>query len=399
MKKRSVLTLGFLNVLTALGLGRFIYSLCVPYLNGVVHLTFTQIGLTGSALVLGYLFFSYIGGVSTYHFGERTVIISSLVILATSFLMFYRLRTFPLLTVSAFLMGSAAASLYVNVFQMVHRHFDVETFGKHIGLILSGAGCGILVLSLFASFLLKYETRFDVFSIWIVAASIALVLIAANGILQSGGSGRRSVDSATRSIGYARHWKELFVDRELRNLTIAYCFYGFAYSTYLTYVVAHEAENGGESTALMLWALFGASSIVSSIFWGRRADGDTTGGLLFYNYGFALLGIFLPAIFSSTGMNFASSIIFGLSFFGYLTIFGRIVVRKTGALSSVYMGKITLIHAAGQIVGVSAGGRLRDLTGSFAPVFALSFAVGVLSLWFYFRYTRVARRSTRIGTE
>ena len=210
MKKRSVLTLGFLNVLTALGLGRFAYSLCVPYLNEVIQLTFTQIGLIGSALVFGYLFFSYIGGVSTYRFGERTVIISSLVVLEASFLMFYRLRTFPMLTVSAFLMGSAAAALYVNVFQMVHRHFDEKDFGRHIGLILAGAGCGILVLSLFASFLLEYETRFDVFSIWIVAAGIALVLMAANGILQSGGSGRRSVDSMNRSAGYAKHWKELF---------------------------------------------------------------------------------------------------------------------------------------------------------------------------------------------
>ena len=384
--------LGFLNVLTALGLGRFLYSLFVPYLNRVEHLSFTQIGLIGGSLVLGYLVFSYIGGVSAHHFGERKVIISSLVILAASFLMFYRLRTFPVLTVSAFLMGSAAASLYVSVFQMVHRHFDEESFGKHIGLILSGAGCGIFVLSLLASSLLKHETTFDVFSIWIVAAGTALVVIAANAILLSSDPGRRSldpVDPDSKSLGYARHWKELFVDPELRNLTIAYCFFGFTYSTYLTYIVAHEAGIGGESEALILWALFGASSIVSSNFWGRRADRDRSGGLLFYNYGFALLGILLPAIFASTGINFASSIIFGLSFFGYLTIFGRIVVKKTGALSSVYMGKITLIHATGQIIGVSAGGGLRDLTGSFVPVFALSFAVALLSLWFYFRYTRI----------
>jgi len=277
------------------------------------------------------------------------------------------------------------------VFQMVHRHFDEETFGTRIGLILSGAGCGIVVLSLLASILLRHGTSFDVFSIWIVAAGTALLLIAPNGILLSGDPRRRALpdDSTSKPFGYARHWKELFVDLELRNLTIAHCFFGFAYSSYLTYIVAHETEIGGESEALILWALFGASSIIGSNFWGRLADRDRTGVLLFFNYGFILVAILLPIILESTRINFASSIIFGLNFFGYLTIFGRIVVRKTGALSSVYMGKITLIHAAGQIVGVSAGGGLRDLTGSFVPVFVLSFAVALVSFWFYFRYSRI----------
>lgn len=393
MKRRSVAALGFFNILAALGLGRFLYTLFVPYLNRVEHLSFTQIGLVGSALVLGYLLFSYVGGVSAHRYGEKKVIISSLVLLAISFLMFYLFRIFPLLAVSAFLMGSGAASIYVSVFQMVHRHFDEETFGTHIGLILSGAGCGIALLSLLASVLLRRGTSFDVFSTWIVAAGTALLLIAPNAILLSGSPRRRALpaDSNSKPFGYARHWKELFVDLELRNLTFAHCFFGFAYATYLTYIVAHETEIGGESDALIMWALFGASSVVSSNFWGRLADRARTGRLLFVNYGFILVAILLPIILESTPINFASSIIFGLSFFGYLTIFGRIVVRKTGALSSVYMGKITLIHAAGQIVGVSAGGGLRDLTGSFIPVFAISFAGALLSFWFYFRYSRIDR--------
>lgn len=46
MKKQSVLMLGFLKCIHRAGLGRFLYSLFVPYLNRVVHLPFTQIGLS-----------------------------------------------------------------------------------------------------------------------------------------------------------------------------------------------------------------------------------------------------------------------------------------------------------------------------------------------------------------
>lgn len=89
--------------------------------------------------------------------------------------------------------------------------------------------------------------------------------------------------------------------------------------------------------------------MISSDFWGRRADGAATRGLLFYNHGLALVGIPLPTIVAST-------IISILCFIGYLTIFGRIVVRKT----VVYLGKITMVHAVGQIVRILAGGRLPD---------------------------------------
>jgi predicted MFS family arabinose efflux permease len=78
-----------------------------------------------------------------------------------------------------------------------------------------------------------------------------------------------------------------------------------------------------------------------------------------------------------------SATLFGLCFFGYVTVFGGMVVRWTRELSSVYMGKITLVHAVGQVVGVYAGGVLRDATGSFRVPFLLSLLVAALSLVFF----------------
>lgn len=386
-KQRQIVTLGFFNIFIALGLGRFLYALIVPHLHNVYRLSYTQIGAIGSFIILGYLFFSYIGGVAAHRIGEKKVIVTSLVVITLTFITFYSAKNIVLLCLASFFMGSAAASIYMSIFPVVHEYFDENEYGKKMGLILSGAGCGVFALSALALLLSRPSELFNIFQVWIACAALACAMIAANAILL------RPVHAAVRGNSsdqgfnrYTKIWKIVFSDAELRNISVAYIFYGISYAGYLNYIVAYGRELGGDTASIFVWLIFGFASAFSSYLWGRWVDRRQTKHVLYCNYALASTAILLSILLKSVISIFASSFLFGLCFFGYLTIVGRIVVRMTGELSSVYMGKITLLHAVGQVVGAFLGGLLRDLTSTFSFVFLLSLAAQVLSACFFYRY-------------
>ena len=134
---------------------------------------------------------------------------------------------------------------------------------------------------------------------------------------------------------------------------------------------------------MAVWGLFGVTSAFSSALWGAWFDRSRTGAILYYNYALIALALLLPVVAPSVLVAGISAALFGLCFFGYLTVFGGIVMRRTRELSSVYMGKITLVHAAGQVAGVYVGGVLRDATASFRMPFLLALLVTAGSLVFF----------------
>lgn len=388
-RKTFIIVLGFFNIFTALGIGRFLFSLVVPYLHSVYLFSFTRIGTIGGAIILGYLIFSRLGGLAAHKYGEKKVNIISLIFLAGSFFSFYFEKNFTTLSVSAFIMGSASASLYMSLFQMVHSRFHKNELGNKVGLILAGAGCGIAILSTIALYISRTNIKIDIFSIWLISAFIALLLIPANALIKStekqAGLPHRN-QPLKEEIHYLQIRRKIFSDGELRNLTLAYGFFGFSYAAYINYLVAFSAESGGETVSLTVWILFGISSMVSSYIWGKWVDRKGGYRILYFNYLFISIAILLPILFSSRGNIYLSALLFGLCFFGYITVFSRIIVLKTKTLSSVFMGRITLIHAAGQVAGVFLGGYIRDTFGSFRPVFFTSLLVLGLSVFFFSRY-------------
>ena len=387
-KQRLIIILGFFNIFIALGLGRFLYALIVPYLHTVYLFSYTQIGSIGSFILLGYLVFSYLGGMAAHKFGEKRVIVTSLCVISISFIIFYAAKDFILLCLSGFFMGSAAASIYVSIFPIVHEYFDEETYGKRLGFILSGAGCGIFMISLLALFLSRSSSEsFNIFQVWIACTALACIMMLVNALLLRPSPSTAQESSAGLGFNrYAGIWIKILVESDLRNITIAYFFYGIFYSSYLNYIVAYATEIGEETSSILVWMIFGLSSVLSCYFWGKWVDRRETKTVLSYNYGLTSLAILFPLVLKSIVSPFISSLLFGFCFFGYLTIVGGIMVKLTKELSSVYIGKLTLLHAIGQVIGAFFGGLLRDLMGSFFYVFLFSLIALVVSVWFFYRY-------------
>jgi len=384
---KKILLIGFLNILIALGFGRFLFPLAVSFFNNFYRFSFTQIGTLASLILLGYLVFSYIGGLALYKFGYRILIITALEVLAIAFFLYFTVSNFYLLCFSSFLMGCCSAAIYISIFPISFDSFPTKAYGKNMGFMLSGAGLGILAISVFSEFVLQNKST--AFYIWGLAALLTLLISLLNFFFLPNSKPRfASNRNANKVQQITAQWGKLFTVPLLRNITLAYFFYGFAYASYLNYVLAYATDINYAYSVNLIWICFGSCSIISAILWGLLADNNNKKlkFVLFGNYVLTGIAIILPLVIPKLLYLYFSVSLFGLCFFGYITIVGGIVVKATQELSSVYMGKITLIHTIAQILSVFTGGVLRDYTGNFKLVFIFSFTSLLVSIFFFILY-------------
>lgn len=381
---RRILLVGFVNILIALGFGRFLFPLTVSFLNNFYKFTFTQIGTLASLILLGYLLFSYIGGLASYNFGYRTLIITALVVLAVAFFLYYAVSNFYILCFSSFLMGCSSAAIYISIFPISFDSFPTKSYGKNMGFMLSGAGLGILIISVFSELVLQNKSF--TFYIWGLAALFTLLIIPLNFFFLPNSKSRFASNRKANKVQHITdQWTKLFTVPSLRNITLAYFFYGFAYAAYLNYILAYAADISCTRSVDLIWMCFGFCSIISAILWGLLVDNNNKRlkFVMFSNYVLTGITIILPVVMPKLLYLYFSVSLFGLCFFGYITIVGGIVVKATQELSSVYMGKITLIHTIAQVLSVFTGGALRDYTGNFTLVFIFSFMSLLVSMCFF----------------
>jgi MFS family permease len=382
--RKTVIVMGLLNILVALGFGRFLFSMLVPNLRVYYGLNYTQIGVLASSLLAGYLVFSYLGGIALHRFPKNRISFIALLILSGTFAIYSTISNYIILITTSFLMGGGAATVYMSIFPTISERCNENQYGITMGGVLSGAGIGILLVSGIASF--YQDSNLLVPYVWIITFCLSIIVVIANTINNKIYDSNGVAVKAPSGLSFYRStWLKLLSSKILLSLLIAYFFYGFSYASFLNYIFSYisELENGVRSSGTILWAIFGASSIFSSIFWGKMFDRFNQGKVISVNYIVTGLAILMTLFPSSRILLITGTIIFGMCFFGYITTIGGYIILLTGPLSSVYMGKLTLIHTIGQIIGVSLGGVLRDQTGSFRLVFLFSLIALILSLAFF----------------
>ena len=378
MKGRTVV-LGALNLLVALGLGRFLFSMSAPLMHEHFRMSFTRIGVLASLILLGYLSFSYLGGVALHRFRRKSVLTLALACMVVAFLVPAVSSHFGLLCVGFFLVGSAAGTIYMSIFPVVSEFIPDHRYGTYMGMIFTGAGLGIVLISGAVQGALASHAGFHL--LWACSAGAAVFALIANGLFF-----QPSPQDATGTPPprlYRNAWAVLLRDPFLRAVTVSYFFYGASYASFLTYIFAYIAEAGrtaaGTAGGAGPWLIFGTLSIVSTLAWGWASDRAELRKLLVCNYLLTTMAIGVAVAFRSSSGLMLSLALYSLCFFGYIMVIGGAIVKATGSLSSVFMGKITLIHTIGQVAGALGGGMARDHTGSFTDVFVFSLATLLVS--------------------
>jgi MFS family permease len=379
-----IVGVGLLVNMTGLGFGRFAYPMLIPNMRGSLGFNYSEMGLLGGAIMLGYLLFSLIGGVLANRFGPRRIVISSLLCGALSMFFISRLSGFLPLLIFAFAMGAGGAGTHISMTILPMSWFDEGRLGRALGMVTGGTGVGIIFTGLLLPYILLNFGRDAWRQCWLLLSLITF-LVAVMGwvllrekpsrvtVLPSGHGGKENlIPAAEKKNGLT-----------LKGIVIIYFFFGFAYNIFATYFVSYMVEDltFSQKTAGDVWAIFGWTCMGSGFLWGWISDRIGRRQALIWNNGIIALSALLPLLVHQPFFLGLSALLFGGTFLGTVIIIAAAIGDRVMEKRASVYGIVTLIHGIGQFLGTTCGGYLKDLTGSFQLTLVCSVAGFLLCIF------------------
>jgi len=146
----------------------------------------------------------------------------------------------------------------------------------------------------------------------------------------------------------------------------------------MTFAVALLAQRGGGALETSLfWSVLGIAAMVSVFLWGRRIERFRGGRALGAVLAVVSVGALLPLM--SASVAFASTVLFGGSFLAVPPTVTAMARRSLPVHAwSSGIAALTVVFAAGQVLGPIASGALSDVAGGLEIGLALS--TGVLTV-------------------
>lgn len=380
---------GVLVLLLTQGFGRMSYSVILPSMKDGLLLSYTQIGLIGTANFIGYLSMAVAGGFLAVRFGTRRTIFISLLVMGISLFLTGLSRSFT----SAFLMrlitGMGNGGAVVPMMALTASWFVASKRGLAAGILTMGTGLGLSIVGVaLPQVIAKFGPdgwRYAWFllgALVFIFSFVCFVLLRDNpsekGTSMYGGEEEKK---SRTPVTFFSAWGDVVRESEILKLGIVYFMFGFSYIIYITFFVAYLTTEGAVTPqkAGQIFAVLGVLSILSGAVWGWISDvlGRRLGSLLAY---LALaLSFLIIALWRNTTGFYVSSIVFGLSLSAIPAIMAAAVGDSVGGrLAPAALGFITLIFGIGQSLGPAVAGWTKDATGTFAWAFILSAVVSLM---------------------
>ena len=387
-----ILLVGFVGVMGALGFGRFAYTPILPSMKEGLSLTYAQMGWIGTGNFIGYLIFSLLGGYLATRIGPRLVISVALVLVAVSLFLTGISDSFEFAAAMRTLTGAGSAASNVPIMAMASAWFATSRRGMATGILVSGSSIALLLLGPLIPFILQSFPGSGWRVCWYVLGAITLSIALLNYLflrnrpeeknLRPFGEPAFLVQSSS-SQAFSFSMKTLYTSRPLWHLAGIFFTFGFSYIIFMQYFSAYlvnEAKVGTDRAGSYLM-LLGILSIFCGPFWGTVSDfiGRKYGlALVFLTQGISYLVFGLMK--SDTGY-LLSTILFGLTAWSVPSIIAAAVGDTVGPrLTPTALGFTILVMSMGQALAPPVGGRIADLTGSFASAFLLAAGVAFMGM-------------------
>jgi len=368
-----IVGVGVLVKMSGLGFGRFAYPMLLPSMRNSLGFNYSAMGLLSGAIMLGYLLFSFFGGMLATRFGPKRIVIASLLCGSLSMLFLSRSSAFLPLLFFAFAMGAGGAGSHISITTLPMAWFEERRLGGAVGIVTGGTGLGIIVTGLLLPHLLSQLGKEAWRQCWLLLALITFSVAVAGWVLlrekpSRAASSPPSPDGDEKYFPPKRNGQEL----SLKAIFIIYFIFGFSYNIYATYFVAYMVEEIrlAEKTAGDIWAIFGWMCMLSGLIWGFLSDQLGRRKALLWNNAVISLSVLLPLLLHRHFIMGFSAFLFGGTFLGMVTVIAAAIGDQAGDKRAFVYGLVTLIHGTGQFLGTTSGGYLKDLAGTFQwPLF------------------------------
>lgn len=359
MHKQTVRYLigGIFALVIAMGIGRFSYTVILPYMQEAFEFSRATAGYLATSNYLGYLVGAWVAGRlpignKRILFLQITLVIS---ILTTAFMGFTNVIIIWYLL--RFISGVVSAFIFVVITSLILDQLASSSHMHLSGLFYSGVGIGIALSAVIVS---PIQAVFHWNGTWIVLALFSIVLFVLIVLfIKPITPSKQLVESQVISQKTPpQSW--------MKWLIIAYSLEGLGYIVTGTFIVSIAQESTSfHGDAAFVWFVVGVAAIPSCIVWSKLAQRYGYVKILLISMLLQAIGIVLPALATNSMTLYASAFIVGATFMGITTVCTTLARKLAPVNSHQMIGYLTSGYALGQMIGPSIAGTLASYTNSY----------------------------------
>jgi MFS family permease len=380
---------GTLVLLLSHGFGRMSYSVILPSMKDGLALTYTQVGLIGTANFVGYLCLAVIGGFLATRFGIRRLVFISLLVMGVSLFATGLSESFAFAFSARLITGFGNGGSYIPAMALPAVWFGARKRGLATGIQTIGTGIGLSITGLALPYFIVMYGREGWRYAWFLLGTLVFVLSFVcyallrddpkeKGLTMYGGDEKKRNNTA---VNFIPALKEVVGNKEIWKLGSIYFMYGFSYIIYFTFLIAYLTKEIGltPKTAGHIFAVLGFFGIFSGVIWGGISDvvGRRYGAMLAYIT--LSISYLILAFWKDSAGFYLSAIIFGLAFSAIPAIMSAAAGDQIGGGSApAALGFITLFFGAAQALSPPLAGWIKDTTGTFTYAFVIAAIVSLI---------------------
>ncbi len=357
---------GLIALAAALGIGRFVYTPILPFMEQGLGLSKADGGVIASMNYLGYLLGALGAAATALPGGQRAWFLAALAASALSTGVMGLSSSMTVFLAARFVGGAASAYVLVLASALVLDRLAAAGRAGLSAVHFAGVGCGIAVSAVLVAGLAAggYGWRMH----WLSSGALSLLALGAVVWLVPGTAQAKRPTAATQSTG---------IDRRLTALVAAYGLFGFGYvitATFISTMVRASPEI--RSIEPVIWLVVGLAAIPSVALWawiGRRWGNARAFAIACLVEG---VGVAMSVLVDNAVAVVASAALLGGTFMG-ITALGLIHARhlSTGDPRRI-LALMTAAFGLGQMIGPAIAGFAYGLGDSFlAPSLAAAVAL------------------------
>ncbi len=347
---------GLIALAAAMGIGRFVYTPILPFMEQALGLSKAEAGVVASANFLGYLLGALGAAAGRLPGGRRLWFLAALGVSAVTTAAMGLATAVPVFLVLRLLGGVASAFVLVFGSALVLDRLAQAGRPGLSSVHFAGVGSGIAASAVLVWGLGAIGA--DWRALWLASGALSLLaLLAARALVPGGAEAAAPQAGGNTSDG---------VDRRLLALTLSYGLFGFGYVITATFI-STMVRGLPEIAALegMVWLVVGLAAVPSVDFWawlGRRWGNDRSFAIACLVEGF---GVALSVLITGPVAIVVAAALLGGTFMG-ITALGLINAR---ALSRGdprrAIAMMTAAFGLGQMIGPSFAGYAFRFGESF----------------------------------
>ncbi|HJV34268.1 YbfB/YjiJ family MFS transporter [Geomonas sp.] len=351
---KSGVAAGFIALMVAMGIGRFLYTPLLPLMLIEYGLRADQAGLLASLNFIGYLAGAFCAGHLCHRYGEYRVLAAGLIFSTATTAATGLFTTFSLVALARLIAGTASGLAFVAVSGLVLLIIARDGRENLTGLYYGGVGGGIVLTGLAA---LPTAHLFGAGGAWILFGGLSALLSAVVLLLL-----RRHAEPSHADVPVKHPFPRQ--PRFLR-LVIAYGLEGFGYIITGTFMVAAALATVGPSGAHLAWVVAGCAALPSAFLWSIAARRWGRLKPLMAAFFLQAAGILLPAALPGALPVVTGALLFGATFMGIVNLALSDGASYLPGARSRIVGLMTGVYGVGQILGPALAGYFSARTGNF----------------------------------